>query len=54
MPTPVPTPEPILKEPPSPVGTPDLSEHPSTALSPEEKQPQELTSPGRPFHTVYD
>ncbi|XP_057200366.1 protein TALPID3 isoform X2 [Triplophysa rosa] len=46
VPTPVPTPEPILKEPPSPVRTPDLSEHPSTALPLEENQPQELTSPG--------
>ncbi|XP_056623548.1 protein TALPID3 isoform X2 [Triplophysa dalaica] len=45
VPTPVSTPEPILKEPPSPVRTPDLSEHPS-ALSLEENQPQELTSPG--------
>lgn len=53
VPTPVPTPEPILKEPLSPVRTPDLSEHPS-ALSLEENQPQELTSPGLPYHTFYE
>nr|XP_055027483.1 protein TALPID3 isoform X1 [Misgurnus anguillicaudatus]XP_055027484.1 protein TALPID3 isoform X1 [Misgurnus anguillicaudatus] len=46
VPTPVPTPEPSLKEPPSPVRTPDLSEHLSTALSLEENQPQASTSPG--------
>lgn len=36
VPTPAPTPEPSSKEPPSPVRTPDLSEHLSTALSPKE------------------
>ncbi|KAG1973204.1 protein TALPID3 [Pimephales promelas] len=44
VPTPAPTPEPSLKEPPSPVRTPDLSEHLSTALSPKKKH-QESASP---------
>ncbi|KAK7152680.1 hypothetical protein R3I93_010790 [Phoxinus phoxinus] len=44
VPTPVPTPEPSLKEPPSPVRTPDLSEHLSTALSPKINH-QESASP---------
>lgn len=45
VPTPAPTPEPSLKEPPSPVSTPDLSEHLSMALSPK-KNHQESASPG--------
>lgn len=45
VPTPAPTPEPSVKEPPSPVRTPDLSEHLSTALSPK-KNHQESATPG--------
>ncbi|XP_073683653.1 protein TALPID3 [Garra rufa] len=45
VPTPALTPEPNLKELPSPVRTPDLSEHLSTALSPKENQ-QGSVSPG--------
>ncbi|XP_042599200.1 protein TALPID3 isoform X3 [Cyprinus carpio] len=42
VPTPAPTPEPSSKDPPSPVRTPDLSEHLSTALSPKEKRPDSI------------
>uniref|UniRef100_A0A8C2CUA6 Si:ch211-185a18.2 n=1 Tax=Cyprinus carpio TaxID=7962 RepID=A0A8C2CUA6_CYPCA len=45
VPTPAPTPEPSSKDPPSPVRTPDLSEHLSTALSPKEKR-KGSASPG--------
>uniref|UniRef100_A0A671MFJ3 Protein TALPID3 n=1 Tax=Sinocyclocheilus anshuiensis TaxID=1608454 RepID=A0A671MFJ3_9TELE len=45
VPTPAPTPEPSSKDPPSPVRTPDLSEHLSTALSPKENH-EGSASPG--------
>ncbi|XP_016395161.1 protein TALPID3 [Sinocyclocheilus rhinocerous] len=44
--TPAPTPEPSSKDPPSPVRTPDLSEHLSTGLSPKENH-EGSASPGR-------
>ncbi len=44
VPTPAPTPEPSSKEPPSPVRTPDLSEHLSTALSPKENHQASASS----------
>lgn len=60
VPTPVPTPEPsviesspALREVPSPISTPDLSEHPSLVQSPRDSQYAQPKQPVLPGLTIF-